>query len=103
MFDHRHDVALEPGGILARSHGSLALTVNSVHYQGIAELGTGLAIEARAPDGMVEAVSGTAHGAPLLAVQWHPEWDADANAASALFFQLLGAALRGQPLVPETP
>lgn len=103
MFDHRHDVALVPGGVLARTHQRLALTVNSVHYQGIAELGAGLHIEARAPDGMVEAVSGMAHGAPLLAVQWHPEWDADANAASAQFFQLLGAALRGQPLAPETP
>jgi putative glutamine amidotransferase len=102
MFDHRHDVALVPGGILARGLGALALTVNSVHYQSIAQLGAGLVIEARAPDGMVEAVSGTAHGAPLLAVQWHPEWDADANAASAQYFQLLGRALRGQPLVPET-
>lgn len=102
MFDHRHDVALVPGGILARTHRRLALTVNSVHHQGIAELGGGLDIEARAPDGMIEAISGTAHGAPLLAVQWHPEWDADANAASAQFFQLLGRALRGQPLVPET-
>ncbi len=102
MFDHRHDVALAPGGILARAHGALALNVNSVHYQGIAELGAGLAVEARAPDGMVEAVSGSANGAPVLAVQWHPEWDADANAASAQFFQLLGRALRGQPLVPES-
>ena len=98
MFDHRHAVSLTPGGVLAQAHGRLALTVNSVHYQGIARLGPGLAVEAAAPDGMVEAVSATIDGAPVLAVQWHPEWDADDNPDAAQFFRLLGRALRGLPL-----
>ncbi len=102
MFDFRHQVALTPGGVLARAHGALALTVNSVHYQGIARIGAGLAVEASAPDGMVEAVRNADGGAPVLAVQWHPEWAPDRDAQSATFFQLLGRALRGQPLVPET-
>lgn len=100
MFDHRHDVTLTPGGLLARSHGRGSLIVNSVHYQGIARLADGLAVEARAPDGMVEAVSGRVGEAPVLAVQWHPEWDTDKNADSARFFHLLGQALRGQPGQP---
>ncbi|WP_164155902.1 gamma-glutamyl-gamma-aminobutyrate hydrolase family protein [Sandarakinorhabdus rubra] len=103
MFDHRHDVALSPGGLLARAHDATRLTVNSVHYQGIARLGEGLTVEATAPDGMVEAVSSRIGGAPLLAVQWHPEWAPDTDPNSARFFHLLGRALRGQPLVPDGP
>jgi putative glutamine amidotransferase len=99
MFAHAHPVALAGGGLLARAFGRDALTVNSVHYQGVAALGQGLTVEARAPDGVVEAVSGPADGPPLLAVQWHPEWGADDDVASRRFFALLGRALRGQPLV----
>jgi anthranilate/para-aminobenzoate synthase component II len=100
MFDHRHDVALTPGGLLARAHGRMALHVNSVHYQGLARLGDGLAVEAVAPDGMVEAVSARIGAAPVLAVQWHPEWTADTDGDAATFFHILGRALRGQH--PET-
>jgi len=100
MFDHRHDVALTPGGLLARAHGRMALHVNSVHYQGLARLGDGLAVEAVAPDGMVEAVSARIGAAPVLAVQWHPEWSADTDGDAATFFHILGRALRGQH--PET-
>ena len=102
MFDHRHDVSLVPGGVLARAHGRPSLSVNSVHYQGVARLGSGLSVEAVAPDGMVEAVSACIGNAPVLAVQWHPEWTADSEADAATFFHILGRALRGQPVVPET-
>lgn len=97
MFDHRHDVALTPAGVLAGAHGRLALNVNSVHYQGIARLADGLAVEAVAGDGMVEAVSARIGASPVLAVQWHPEWAADSDADSARYFQILGRALRGLP------
>lgn len=93
MFDHRHDVTLTAGGVLAQAYGRLALSVSSVHYQGIARLGGGLSVEAVAPDGIVEAVSARIGTSPVLAVQWHPEWADDAD--SALFFRLLGRALRG--------
>ncbi len=98
MFDHRHGVSLEPGGVLRSAFDRDALTVNSVHYQGIGRLGAGLSVEARAPDGIVEAVSAHVNNAPVLAVQWHPEWDADTNPDSRIFFQLLGRALRGETL-----
>jgi len=102
MFAHRHRVDFVPGGILERTFGTKALTVNSVHYQGIARLGSGLTVEATASDGVTEAVSGRSGAAPLLAVQWHPEWDADSDDQSAAFFRLLGRALRGDPLYPVT-
>ena len=98
MFDHRHDVSLASGGMLAAAFAKPGLTVNSVHYQGIGTLAPGLSIEATAPDGLVEAYSTRINGAPLLAVQWHPEWDTDADPDSQTFFRLLGRALRGDPL-----
>jgi putative glutamine amidotransferase len=96
MFAHEHDVTLTPGGVLSRALGRQALRVNSVHYQAVGRLGSGLSIEAEAPDGLVEAVSGQVNGAPILAVQWHPEWRTDANPDSQAFFRLLGRALRGE-------
>lgn len=96
LFDHRHPVEIVPGGMLAAAYGPRAIEVNSVHYQGIGRLADGLSVEARAPDGLVEAYSARPNGAPLLAVQWHPEWDADANSDSAAYFRLLGKALRGE-------
>jgi putative glutamine amidotransferase len=98
MFDHEHDVALTPGGVLARAFGTERTRVNSVHYQGVDRLGMGLTVEARADDGVVEAVSADLSGAPLLAVQWHPEWRTATNPQSIAFFSLFGRALRGQPV-----
>ncbi|MBA3942221.1 MAG: gamma-glutamyl-gamma-aminobutyrate hydrolase [Sphingopyxis sp.] len=95
MFDHHHKVDLVEGGLLAGAYEKPSLDVNSVHYQGVATLADGLTVEARAPDGLVEAYSARPNGAPLLAVQWHPEWATDGNADSRTYFQLLGRALRG--------
>ncbi len=98
MFDHRHDVHLESGGILARAYNVDKLHVNSVHFQGVGKLAPSLNVEATAPDGLVEAFSTRHTGAPILAVQWHPEWRTTDNPDSQIFFRLLGRALRGDPL-----
>lgn len=96
MFDHRHPVELTEGGLLASAYAKPKLNVNSVHYQGIGKLADGLTIEARAPDGLVEAYSARPNGAPLLAVQWHPEWGTENDPDSQTYFHLLGKALRGE-------
>jgi putative glutamine amidotransferase len=98
MFAHEHEVTLAPNGVLRHSLGAARLRVNSVHYQGIDTVGDGLIIEATADDGVVEAVSAWVGCAPVLAVQWHPEWNADTDPQSAGYFQILGRALRGLPL-----
>jgi putative glutamine amidotransferase len=105
MFAHEHEVRLTPGGILNQDLDRETLTVNSVHFQGVGRLGAGLNVEARAPDGVVEAFSANVNGAPVLAVQWHPEWRTDANPDSQAFFRLLGRALRGEAVssVSRTP
>lgn len=99
MFDHVHAVRLSPGGLLRRAYGQDVLDVISVHYQGADRLGEGLKVEATAPDGVVEAFSAEVNGAPVLAVQWHPEWRAQDNPQSQLFFNMLGRALRREALV----
>ncbi|KOC91422.1 gamma-glutamyl-gamma-aminobutyrate hydrolase [Winslowiella iniecta] len=81
-----HDVQPEPGGLLADLLNSREkLRVNSLHQQGIRTLGSQLRIEARAADGLIEAVSLRQH--PFaLAVQWHPEWQSDNSAPSRELF-----------------
>ena len=96
MFDHRHGVELVDGGLLAKAYAKPSLDVNSVHYQGIGTLAEGLTVEARAPDGLIEAYSARPNGAPLLAVQWHPEWGTKNDPDSQTYFHLLGKALRGE-------
>jgi putative glutamine amidotransferase len=96
MFDHRHRVDLTEGGMLAAVYDRPQLEVNSVHYQGIGQLADGLTVEARAEDGLIEAFSATLSGAPVLAVQWHPEWHTEQDPDSQTYFRLLGKALRGE-------
>jgi putative glutamine amidotransferase len=98
MFDHRHRVALTEGGILSRVYQRPELEVNSVHFQGIGTLAPDLIVEAEAEDGLVEAYSATLSGAPILAVQWHPEWATGSDPDSQTYFRLLGKALRGEGL-----
>jgi putative glutamine amidotransferase len=96
MFSHRHPVELAEGGMLSEAYAKSAMDVNSVHYQGIGKLAEGLSVEARAPDGLIEAYSARPNGAPLLAVQWHPEWGTENDPDSQTYFHLLGKALRGE-------
>jgi putative glutamine amidotransferase len=96
MFSHRHPVELTEGGILAAAYAKPGMDVNSVHYQGIGKLADGLSVEAHAPDGLIEAYSARPNGAPLLAVQWHPEWGTENDPDSQTYFHLLGKALRGE-------
>ena len=48
------------------------MRVNSMHHQGVKQLGRGLVATAEAPDGLIEALEGEDDGY-LVAVQWHPE------------------------------
>ena len=71
---HAHEVQLEPGSGLARLYGETGpRRVVSIHHQAIKRLAPGLQIEARADDGVIEAVRGTG-ASYICAVQWHPEF-----------------------------
>lgn len=71
VFDHEHEVDLV-GRRLRGLAGAARATVASIHRQGIGVLASDLSVEAVAPDGIVEAFSGS-HGR-VVGVQWHPEW-----------------------------
>ena len=89
-----HEVILEPGGQLRRLAGTDRIRVNSLHGQGVRELAPGLAVEARAPDGVIEAFRVAEARQFALAVQWHPEWRVDTNPFSQVLFAEFGAACR---------
>lgn len=71
--DHlAHEVEVVAGTKLRRFLESPRVMVNSMHHQGIKQLGRGLVASAIAPDGLIEAVEGE-DDAFMVAVQWHPE------------------------------
>lgn len=101
QYGPAHRVLPEAGGSLARIlGGAAAISVNSLHGQGIAVLAPGLAVEARAEDGLVEACSVAGAAGFAMAVQWHPEWRLAENPDSGKLFHAFGEACRryqGQP------
>jgi putative glutamine amidotransferase len=90
-----HRVLLDPGGQMTRIlDGATEIMVNSLHGQGIAKLASGLAVEARADDGLVEAYRVADATGFALAVQWHPEWRLADNPDSVKLFRAFGEACR---------
>ena len=96
QYGPAHEIVLESGGALQRLTGQNRIQVNSLHAQGIDRLGPGLAVEARAPDGLIEAFRVEHAKAFALAVQWHPEWKAMSNPVSRALFAAFGAAARAR-------
>ncbi|MFD2236417.1 gamma-glutamyl-gamma-aminobutyrate hydrolase family protein [Aureimonas populi] len=93
-FAIRHPVRVEAGGRLREIVGAEEIRVNSLHRQAVDRLGEGLAVEARAEDGTVEAVSVAGAEGFTLGVQWHPEYWVESDPASAAIFRAFGAACR---------
>ena len=94
LFALRHDVRLAPGGVLSRAIGTTVIDVTSAHFQGVERPGPALRVEAESADGVIEAIR-PADDARLLAVQWHPEWQAERDPPSLALFALFAAMLRG--------
>lgn len=73
--DNLHATRILPGTGLARLYPEHEVVkTNSIHHQGVKDLGRDLAVEARSiPDGIVEAIrwSGDSY---LFGIQWHPEF-----------------------------
>jgi len=71
--DHR--VEVEPESLAALAAGATQVAVKSYHHQGVARVGDGLRITARAEgDGTIEAIE-DARRRFMLGVLWHPEED----------------------------
>jgi putative glutamine amidotransferase len=92
QFRFKHSVTLS--GQLARIVGQTNIEVNSLHEQAIDQPASGLAVEAVAPDGTIEAVRVTNAPGFALGVQFHPEWHYATDAPSMAIFRAFGDACR---------
>lgn len=94
VYGPAHEVLVAEGGLLAGIVGQPSFEVNSVHGQAVNRLADGLRVEARAPDGVVEAFSVAESAGFSLCVQWHPEWLAADNPVSMKLLTAFGEAVR---------
>jgi putative glutamine amidotransferase len=86
-----HEVRIEEGTRIADILGEPIVRVNSLHHQGLKDIGKGLRVAGYAPDGLIEAVELPNH--PFgLAVQWHPEWLTDQKPTRNLFKKFIQTA-----------
>ena len=92
IYGPKHSVVAS--GLLARIVGAGEFMVNSRHGQCIDRPAAGLVVEARAPDGTVEAVSYPSAPGFVLGVQWHPEWCFSEIPANLALFEAFGDACR---------
>jgi putative glutamine amidotransferase len=111
-FSGHYRTAVQAGSRLHELVGKDELVVNSLHHQGVKDLGEGLRIGATAGDGVVESIESADPSWDVLAVQWHPEclrkdhsealfdWLADAAAKrmTRVDLQLLAKAAEVAPI-----
>jgi putative glutamine amidotransferase len=88
-----HDVAVEPGSVLAQAVGT-SVAASCFHHQRVSRLGEGLEPVARAADGTVEAAELRGSRGWFLGVQWHPEDTVASDPAQLALFEALVAAAR---------
>jgi len=100
-FAIRQKVEIRPGTCLAGVFGAGEIAVNSVHRQAVGRLGARLQVEAVAEDGTVEAVSVVGAPAFAVGVQWHPEYWAASDDASARIFRAFGEAAAARAAARE--
>jgi putative glutamine amidotransferase len=115
MLDHRenpdldfalryapvHTIEINPNGVFKDIVGCDTAQVNSLHSQGIDRLADNLCWEAKAPDGLIEAVSVKQAKAFAIAVQWHPEWKVTENPFYLSLFKKFSAACREYMVSPR--
>jgi putative glutamine amidotransferase len=94
-----HEVSVAEGTRLANIFGAGTLEVNSMHHQGVRDIGSGLVVSATAPDGLVEGLE-SEDARYVVGVQWHPEALTDSQlAARHLFDEFVQVAAESHHLV----
>ncbi|MCC0034287.1 MAG: gamma-glutamyl-gamma-aminobutyrate hydrolase family protein [Hoeflea sp.] len=94
VFADRHDVRLTPDGVFARILGRDLIRVNSLHGQGILDVGERIVAEGIAEDGTIEAIRVRDANGFALGVQWHAEYDPQTNPVNRSLFEAFGDAVR---------
>ena len=86
--DHlAHPVRIAEGSRIHEAFGVTEQPVNSMHHQGLCDLGSGLVATAWASDGLVEAVETAREEHWVVGVQWHPEMLIDHHAGTRRLFE----------------
>ncbi|WP_422373055.1 gamma-glutamyl-gamma-aminobutyrate hydrolase family protein [Hoeflea sp.] len=93
VFADRHDVTLVPDGVFARLYGREVIRVNSLHGQGVLDLGDRIICEGVAEDGTIEAIRFKEAPGFALGVQWHAEYDPQRNPVNQVLFKAFGEAV----------
>ena len=101
--DPVHDAVIESGGELGQIAAATGIEqsgdgfwarVNTSHHQSIRNIGHGLRVAARAPDGVIEAVEHEPHKHWVMGVQWHPERPTHEKMGDALSESLFRAFMQ---------
>ncbi|HSU16780.1 gamma-glutamyl-gamma-aminobutyrate hydrolase family protein [Longimicrobium sp.] len=82
-----HPIRIAEGSRLHQAFGVTEAPVNSMHHQGICDLGEGLVATAWATDGLVEALESAREDHFLVGVQWHPEMLLDTDEGTRRLFE----------------
>jgi putative glutamine amidotransferase len=98
LYDQlHHEVCFEPGSRLATLYDHMETArVTSIHHQAVDRLGSDLIVDARSPDGIVEAIRWRGAGY-AMGFQWHPEFHGGAHGlvdSSPIVLDFLAAAER---------
>lgn len=102
-FELRHDVTFSEGGVFHGVIGGTKVRTNTLHGQGIKDAGARIVIDGHADDGTPEAIYVQGAAGFTLAVQWHPEWNADADPVSRTLFSGFGDAVRDWAARADAP
>jgi len=94
QFALRHVVTFTEGGVFHRLMGAREVMTNTLHGQGIVQVGRRVIIDGHAPDGTPEAIYIEGAKGFAMGVQWHPEWNAANDPVSRPLFQTFGDAAR---------
>jgi len=87
-----HSIDVVPGTLLHRIVGTATMNVNSAHHQAVKDVGPGVVVNARAPDGVIEGIEHPGKRF-CLGVEWHPEYSIDPG-DGAIFVAFIKAAAR---------
>ncbi|QIE54363.1 gamma-glutamyl-gamma-aminobutyrate hydrolase family protein [Pikeienuella piscinae] len=94
IFRKRHKVRLTPGGWFARTLGTEEIVTNSLHGQAVVDPGPNLEVEGVSEDGVIEAIRVPGARGLAIGVQWHAEYEAEADPVSAMLFSKFGEAAK---------
>ena len=73
-YYYKHTINIEKDSFLSKMFlHKKVLNVNSYHHQAIKDLAKGIIVDAKFPDGIIEAIHLNDENKWIFGVQWHPE------------------------------